>query len=161
MQKLERILVPIDLSPASKTALQHAAFLAKKFNAALDVLHVADPQKVRGDDDVAILHRGVPGSTMEIYEEQQIQDTLTDFVKSAGLDRQVRNDEIEESKDPAALIVKFAADKGYDLIVMGSHGTKHGLGRIFSMGSTTQRVVENSTVPVLTCHAPGAGEQPK
>jgi universal stress protein A len=158
MQKLERILVPIDLSPASKAALQHASFLAKKFNASLDVLHVADPSKVRGDDDVSILHRGVPGSTMEVYAEQETQDALTDFLKDAGLDRQVRNDEIEESKDPAGLIVKFASEKGYDLIVMGSHGTKHGLGRIFSMGSTTQRVVENATVPVLTCHAPVAAK---
>jgi nucleotide-binding universal stress UspA family protein len=153
MQKIERILVPIDLSPASKSALEHASFLAKKFNAVLDVLHIADPQKVRGDDDVSILNRGVPGSTMEQYAEQETQDALTEFVKAAGLDRQVRLDEIEESKDAAACIVKVAKEKGYDLIVMGSHGTKHGLARVFSMGSTTQKVVESAPVPVLTCHA--------
>jgi len=153
MPKIERILVPVDLTAASTAALQYGSFLAAKLGATVDILHVSKPSDVRGDDDVALLHRGVPGSSMESFNEQQIQLQLNDFVKAAGLNRTVRNDEIEQSKDPAAFIVKHASEKGYDLIVMGTHGRK-GLDK-FIQGSVTAKVVASSSVPVLTCHEAG------
>lgn len=150
MPKIERILVPVDLSPSSKAAIEYAVFLAQKFGATLDLLHVASPDKVRGGDDVSNVFRGVPGSTMEAYHEQDVQRQLNDFVKSAGLNRAVRNDEIEESKDPAQLIVKTAADKGYDLIVIGATGKGKGLVERM-MGSVAQKIVQNAPCPVITC----------
>lgn len=153
--KLERILVAIDYSPASKAAVSYGVSLAEKFGAALDLLHVTHPAHVRGDDDVAVLHRGVPGSTLEAYNEEEVQDQLTEFVKSAGLDRQVRNDEIEQHRDPAQCILQMAADKSYDLIILGKHGRKGALERLF-VGSVAQKVVEAAKCPVLTCHAPPA-----
>ena len=50
--------------------------------------------------------------------------------------------------DTAAEIVRFAAEKGADLIVMGSHGHS-GLLRVL-MGSVAEQVVRSSPVPVLT-----------
>src|SRR4051794_14950913 len=120
--KLDKILVPVDMSPYSRAALDYAWFLTAKLGATMDILHIAKPADVRGDDDVAILTRSVPGSTLEVYNEQEIQEELTKFLKSAGIDRKVRNDEIEQGNDPAAMIVKIAAQRGYDLIVMGTHG---------------------------------------
>jgi nucleotide-binding universal stress UspA family protein len=150
MTKLEKILVPIDFSPASKRAIEYAHFLGQKTGAQVDVLHIAKPDKVRGDDDVSILHRGVPGSTLEQYSEQEIQDQLTEFVKTAGMNRQVRLDEIEESKDVAACLLRIAGEKGYDLIVMGRHNRK-GFANLF--GSVAHTVSEKATVPVVTVGA--------
>jgi nucleotide-binding universal stress UspA family protein len=48
--------------------------------------------------------------------------------------------------DPAQEILKFIDREKVDLVVMPTHG-KRG---IFSFGSVTERVVKNSTVPVLT-----------
>lgn len=146
--KLDRILVPVDFSPSSKRAIEYALFLANKTGATVDLLHIAKPDKVRGDDDVAILHRGVPGSTLEQYSEQEIQDQLTEFVKTAGLDRQVRLDEIEESKDVAHCLLKHAKERAYDLIVMGRHNKKGGLGNLF--GSVAHTVSEKAECPVVT-----------
>lgn len=148
MMKLDRILVPIDFSPSSKRAIEYALFLAGKTGSTVDVLHVAKPDKVRGDDDVAILNRGVPGSTLEQYSEQEIQDQLTEFAKSAGLNRQVRLDEIEESKDVAHCLVRIAKEKGYDLIVMGRHNKRGGLSNLF--GSVAHSVSEKAECPVIT-----------
>jgi len=144
--KLDRILVPFDFSPSSKRAIEYALFLGQKTGATVDLLHVAKPDKVRGDDDVAILHRGVPGSTLEQYSEEEIQDQLTEFAKGAGLNRQVRLDEIEEHKDVAQCIVKISKDKGYDLIVMGRHN-KSGFAQLF--GSVARTVNEKVEIPVI------------
>ena len=152
MPKIEKILVPFDKSPASKAAIQYGMFLAEKLGATMDLLHVASPEKVRGADDVSILHRGVPGSTMEAYAEEEIQGELTEFVKEAGLGRTVRFDEIEEDKDAAHCILKIANEKKYDLIVMGVHGKKGGFERFFT-GSVTEKVMQQATCGVLTCHA--------
>ena len=152
MAKIERILVPVDFSASSKAAIQYAQFLASKVGASLDILHVANPSEVRGDDDVAILTRGVPGSTMEVYNEHLIQEKLNAFVKEAGLGRTVRNDEIEEGKDSAELICKVAKERGYDLIVMGVRGRK-GLERL--LGTVTQKVSSSAPCPVLTCRGEG------
>jgi len=150
MAKIERILVPVDFSASSKAAIQYAQFLAAKVGATLDILHVANPSEVRGDDDVAILHRGVPGSTMEVFNEHLIQEKLNAFVQEAGLGRTVRNNEIEESKDSAELICRIAKERGYDLIVMGTKGPK-GLERL--LGSVVQKVTAAAPCPVVTCRA--------
>jgi nucleotide-binding universal stress UspA family protein len=146
--KLQKIMVAVDLSEPSKAALRYGQFLAQKLGASLDLLHVANPDKVRGDDDVAVLHRGVPGSTLEINNELEIQRKLTAFLKDAGLDRDVRNDEIEQGDDAAETIAELAEKRGYDLIVIGTHG-KSGFKRLLA-GSVAQKVVNLAKCPVLT-----------
>src|SRR5512141_1423401 len=143
--KMERILVAVDFSPCSKAAIEQGMFLSARLGASLDLLHVAAPSEVRGGDDVSVLLKGVPGSTLEIYSEKDIQEKLTAFVKEAGLNRQVRNDEIEEG-DPAEVIIQVAKDKAYDLIVIGTHSRK-GLQQLI-MGSVAQKVAQGASCPV-------------
>src|SRR5512140_1386684 len=121
MTKIQRILVAIDKTPHSKAALEYALFLKDQFKAELDLIHVCDPSKVRGTDEVAVLTRAVPGSTLEVYNEAEIQRELTEFVKAAGLNREVRNDEIEQAKDVVEMIVQTAAQKRADVVVLGSN----------------------------------------
>lgn len=49
--------------------------------------------------------------------------------------------------DPAEMIVRFAAEKGYDLIVMGPRG-KGGVKGLL-LGSVTSKVMQLSSIPVL------------
>ena len=42
-QKVERILVPVDFSTGSRSALEYAVFLARQLDATLEVLHVVRP----------------------------------------------------------------------------------------------------------------------
>ena len=43
--KIERILVPLDFSPASMEALDYAVWLAKQFRAAIHLVHVYPPDE--------------------------------------------------------------------------------------------------------------------
>ncbi len=153
MTKIQRILVAIDKTPHSKAALEYALFLKDQFKAKLDLIHVCDPSEVRGTDEVAVLTRAVPGSTLESYNEAEIQRELTEFVKTAGLDRQVRNDEIEQAEDVVEMIVQIAAKKRADVIVLGSNEK----GRIERLirGSVVHELVEKSPCPVIVCRQQG------
>ena len=51
---------------------------------------------------------------------------------------------------PAQAIVDYAADNGFDLIVMGTHG-RAGIAHLL-MGSVAERVVRHATCPVMTIH---------
>ncbi len=147
MPKIERILIPITFSENSKHALEYGRFLAGKLGAKFDLLHVANAKEVRGTDDVARLFRGVPGSTLEVYNEQEIEAKLSAWVREAGLDRRVRNDEIEEG-DPAEVIIRIANEGKYDLVAMGHH--ERTLADRVS-GSVVQKVMRHVECPVLIC----------
>ena len=55
--------------------------------------------------------------------------------------------------NPAAEICRVAEDEGADLIIIGTHG-RRGLPR-WLLGSVAERVVRNSSVPVMTIRADG------
>jgi nucleotide-binding universal stress UspA family protein len=54
--------------------------------------------------------------------------------------------------EPRDVIPQLARERGYDLIVTGSHG-RRGFRRFF-IGSVAEHVVRVSTVPVLVAHEP-------
>ena len=61
---------------------------------------------------------------------------------------------------PAAAIVKAAADRAVDLIVLGTHG-RQGVAHLM-LGSVAEQVVRSAPCPVLTVrgHVPERVQQP-
>lgn len=148
MNQVSKILVPLDFSAASQRALKYAHFLSRQFDATVDVLHVGSEAEMRGLDEVSVLLKGVPGSTLESYNERDAQRALTVLLRDAGFDREVRNDEIEQGK-PGEVILQRIKSGGYDLVVIGTRGRRKGLARF--VGSVAMQVVQDSPVPVFTC----------
>lgn len=143
MPKIERILIAINFSESSKHALEYGRFLADKVGAKFDLLYVASEREARGSDDVARLFRGTPGSTLEAYNEQEVEAKMNAWVRDAGLDRPVRNDEIEEG-DPAEVIARIANEGKYDLVAMGRH-------RRHLSGNVVEKVIRHVACPVVVC----------
>lgn len=131
------ILLAIDGSAASASALEMATGLSEKFGAGLHLLHVVREMQVP-------LNPGL----MEAYEKLQRQ--RHDLLNSAGEQLLNQAKRMAESKgidsvesdigsgDPATAIVEYAAKHQIDLIVIGSRG----LGRVESMlmGSVSRKV---------------------
>lgn len=139
-----RILLPTDGSPGTDRAVDHALELAGAFDATLYVLYVVDT-------DVLPLDSHSRHLLDYLHEEGGLAiDRITERAEDRGIGPVTG--EVREGT-PHEEILRYAADNDADLIVMGTHG-RRGLDRLL-LGSTTDRVIRLSTVPVLAVRGPG------
>lgn len=137
---MKKIIVPVDFSKHSESALETAAFLAKKNDAELLVLHMLELSR-------AIISNSASYTQEEAafyYElaKNKFQDFLEkDYLAGVKVRPIIKNFKV------FAEINDIAVEEAVDLIVMGSHGVS-GLKELF-VGSNTEKVVRTSTVPVL------------
>lgn len=148
--KVDRILLPTDFSATALSAFAPAASLAERLGATIDLLHVVEDIPVLP----AISFEHLPTLPSEaIHEEaetqahQQLQTLLVD-----ELPAEVRGVGRVQRGNPAQEIIQCAAQHGYDLIVMSTHGHT-GLKHVV-LGSVTQKVVQQAPCPVLSVRAP-------
>lgn len=137
------ILCPVDFSDASRAALLHARAIAQHFGSRLIVLTVEDP----------LLTEAVDISMEDGWHPEDTRRELARFVtrllhgnplSAVDVDYEVRVGK------PASHILDVARARACDLIVMSTHGLT-GVRKLF-FGSTTERVLRETTVPVLAVH---------
>ena len=140
---LSRILVPIDFSPYSKKAFRYAIPLARQFGASLHLVYVVEPTVYPAD-------LGFGQVVYPSFEDELIR-------KGKGeLEKLIREEIGNSAKATATVrtgkphqeILQEATERGIDMIVMATHGHT-GVEHIL-FGSTAERIVRNSTCPVLT-----------
>ncbi len=132
------VLCPIDFSEASYGALRYAAAIARSSGGRLTVVTVDDPLLVSMD---TARGRTWPSDQTRKDLEGAVADTLGLGAASLDLHYHVAVGE------PAPEIARVASERHVDLIVMSSHGLT-GMRKLF-FGSTTERVLRRTTVPVL------------
>ena len=133
------IVCPVDFSEPSRTALHYAAVLADHFGARLLVLTVDDPTLVSAAEAAGLAPFG---HATEEELRRFVSDTIAPAARPA---MQVQLD-VSVGK-PADEILRIADDAKADAIVLSSHG-RSGLQKRF-FGSTTERVLRETTTPVL------------
>ena len=149
---IKKILVPIDGSANSNTALEYGIYIARKMEASLTGLHVIDVNLIQGPmlTDIS----GAVG--MPPYEgffdaiEKSLQEKA-DFIlkefqercQKAGVKYEVR----KEIGKVSAIIIEEA--KNADLILMAKKGEHFHLKEGGLLGSVAEAVVRNSGKPVL------------
>jgi nucleotide-binding universal stress UspA family protein len=146
MLKLRRILVPIDDTPLSDRALDHALTLAERFGAHLHVLYVR--------------HETRPGTLDEQARDEAEFDAeyegLRETVRTRlrhGHTLPVGHVHPEVRTGPLLECILTAADDARaDLIVMGTHG-RQGLSDSI-LGSTTERVLVQARQALLVVREP-------
>ncbi len=143
------ILVPTDGSDLALRALEEALSLAALTGATIHVVYVVDDASVAelatdaGFDEVSF--DADVGRLFERFEaagERAIAD-----VRAAAGERGVELVTEVRRGIPDEAILAYADERGVDLIVMGTHG-RRGVRR-YLLGSTTERVLRRSPVPVL------------
>jgi nucleotide-binding universal stress UspA family protein len=134
------VLCPVDFSEASRAALGYARAIAEHFGASLTVLAVDDPLL---SDVVAATGRALSLEDETLDELRRFAaETLEPHRAGAGT---VQFRVVTGQAAPE--ILRQASETGADLIVMSSQG-RTGVRRLF-FGSTTERVLRETTVPVL------------
>lgn len=144
--KFQRILVAVDFSEESRSALACAAELAAKFTASLTLVHVVEPHFGPPDTDVPPL-TGVASDAEEFAEAK---------LELSALGQQMLGPcRVVETVVRAGLaffeITEAAKALNADLIVVGTHGYT-GLKRAL-LGSTAEKIVRHAPCPVLVARA--------
>ena len=140
MTSTPAVLCPVDFSDASRGALRFAGAIAAHFRARLIVLAVEDP----------LLTEAVSLGTGSGWEPEATRKELEHFVTRALHAAPARALDLHYSVavgKPAQQILHTAQVEACDLIVMSTHGLT-GMRKLF-FGSTTERVLRETTVPVL------------
>jgi universal stress protein A len=140
MNSRPAILCPVDFSDASRGALRYAKVMADHFGARLISLAVEDP----------LLTEAVDLGTGAVWSPDDTRHELTRFAKSVLGGRTNGGADLSYSVavgKPSKQILHIAQEEACDLIVMSTHGLTGMRKRFF--GSTTERVLRETRVPVL------------
>jgi nucleotide-binding universal stress UspA family protein len=134
------ILIPTDGSDAALAAVDHALTIAEPFDATVHALHVVETDLV-GHSAPAL----DPAEFREALREEGARATAV--VEERAADRGVASTGEVLEGVPENAVLDYAARRGVDLIVMGTHG-RDGLDR-YLVGSVTERVIRRTDVPVV------------
>ena len=120
----DNLLIPVDGSDPAKRAAKYGLELAAVYDASVDVLHVVEDESEDGDrtplDEVA---------NLDIAGDPAVETHLVEGT-------------------PKDTILAHVDDGDTDLVVMGRH-SRRGITQHL-LGSTTERVLRGTEVPVLT-----------
>jgi nucleotide-binding universal stress UspA family protein len=144
MHAIQKILIPVDFSACSSSALRFGLDLARKLGAEVHLLHVWQIPTLApldsGSRSEAESLVGVLGEHARTELDQLMNELATDGVRVGSAS--------SLPGDPAHEIVRAVEEKGYDLVVMGTHG-RTGLDKLL-VGSVAEKVVRHAKCPVLT-----------
>ncbi len=143
---IKTIIVPVDGSTHSKKALEFAVDLAVKFRAGLHLIHV-----VQAPVTTHVLTLGA--ASIMVGSTRKELDTAGDAVINAARDLAQRSScrdiSVEVAGgDPAAMILKSAAEHEADMIVMGNRGLSDLAGLM--LGSVSHKVSHLASCTCVT-----------
>jgi nucleotide-binding universal stress UspA family protein len=148
--EIKKVLVPIDFSDYSKSALRYAINFAKCFKAEMHLIYVVEP--VIYPPDFSMGQIAIPSVNAEW--DERAKDELAKLAK-AEIPEEVKSKTIIKTGKPFLEIIETAADEDIDLIIIATHGHS-GVEHIL-FGSTAEKVVRKAPCPVLTLREPVKG----
>ena len=142
----KKILCPMDFSELSDLALKYAVLGAREFDAELMVMHAYFFELPR----YFIPNNADTISTGLQITQKNIRDSLERHsIEILGsIPDDIKVDFRVLDSHPVEAIMTSSKEESCDLVIMGTHGLG-GIKRFF-MGSITESVVRESTVPVFT-----------
>ncbi len=138
------ILLPTDGSEATLAAVEEAGRVAALSGATVHVLSVADTRN-RFESPTA----GLAADAWDRAEHERAETAIDDAVDA--LPDGIPTERVIREGIPKTEVLGYVDETDVDLVVMGTHG-RTGLDH-YLIGSVTERVVRNSSVPVLTVRA--------
>lgn len=145
MSMYSKILVPVDGSPTSKRALEHAVAIAGAFGAKIYLLNVANIVSAVSNFD--------QGSIVSSRLNEQIAHDLEDSSREVmalmrkEIPEGIEVEELLHVGTPGPIIIDVANEYGVDLVVMGSRG--YGVLKGIFLGSVSTYVAKREKFPVL------------
>ncbi len=141
--KFNKIVFPVDFSARSRGAAHYVEALARRFNPAVEMVHVLPPPhyeamsiEVSGPALAEVL------AAREAHARKQLSGFLSDEMAAFDVRRTLLEGE------PGARLAEFASEQGADLVAIATHG--YGMFRRFLLGSVAAQILHDAKCPVLT-----------
>ncbi|MDR2409808.1 MAG: universal stress protein [Bacteroidales bacterium] len=139
-RKIRNVIVGIDFSECSLSAMQNAIFIAEKFGAKLTLLFVVSP-----DTKILVGAVGIDKTGTYSLIEMKLKSLVADCKKV--IPKNIVTYKIRQGKTSKE-INREAKEQKDALIVVGTHGCS-GFKEVF-IGSSAFRTISGSSCPVLT-----------
>jgi len=148
---IKKILVPIDFSDYSKSALKYATEFAKQFESKILLIYVVEPMIYPADFSMGQV--AIPSSDIDFTSkaEEELKKLASEINSSLNVEVVIKTGK------PFVEINDTAAEKDIDLIIIATHG--HTGVEHLLFGSTAEKVVRKAPCPVLTIREPIKGFQ--
>lgn len=137
---IDKILIPVDFSETSQLALDHAAFMASRYEAEIVFLHVFETFSYQTE----ISQMLVQSVKVNDLVKEKLESLARETHKKTG----VKVSSEMATGSVATNVVEVAERLGADIIIMGTHGAS-GFEEFF-IGSNAYKVVTKSSIPVLS-----------
>ncbi len=148
--EISKVLVPIDFSDYSKSALKYAVSFVKYFGAELILVYVVEP--VIYPPDFSMGQIAIPSADLDMDKRaiDELEKLAMQEIPSA-----IKVKSIVKTGKPFVEIIETAGEENVDLIIIATHGHT-GMEHIL-FGSTAEKVVRKAPCPVLTLREPIKG----
>ena len=147
MDEFKKILVPTDFSDGSEIAYSIAQSIADSFGGRIDFLHVIPTLKYVNE---SIKRLGLPlDMNKDVYpkifdeSEKKLEKAMGQYLKEKNRGEFV----VKINRRASDVIVEYAENHGYDMIVMGARGRDE---TKLVRGGTAERVIRKSRIPVFS-----------
>lgn len=140
------ILVPTDGSDTVAETLTHALPIAADNDATVHALYVVDSRITQAADEET---RTDLDRSLEAEGEEAVA-TVAERAASEGLE----TNQVVRRGTPSKTVLEYADEVGADLIVIGTRG-KSPREKVTSLGSVSERVVDNAPIPVFVVRNAG------
>lgn len=145
---IKKVLVPIDFSDYSKSALKYAVNFSKLFNAEIILIYVVEPVIYPLDFSMGQIAMPSFSTEWDVRAKEELDKLAKKEINSS-----VKT--IIKTGKPFLEIIETAKEEDIDLIIIATHGHT-GVEHII-FGSTAEKVVRKAPCPVLTLREPIKG----
>ncbi len=147
---IKKVLVPIDFSDYSKSALRYAVNFAKSFDSEIILIYVVEPIIYPPDFSMGQIAMPTFSTDWDIRAKEELDKLAKNEISNSSKVKTI----IRTGK-PYVEIIDTAKEEDIDLIIIATHG--HSGVEHLLFGSTAEKVVRKAPCPVLTLREPVKG----
>ncbi len=145
ISKIEKILVPVDVSDSTESTIVSSLEFAELLNASVTLLYVFWLNPNSHDIPPSLINKFIKTSHQEL--DRMANLAKDKFLKTKKRTKQSLSTEVIYGASPSLAIRDYAKKNKFDFIIMNTHGRK-GFKRII-LGSEAEKVIREAHCPVL------------
>ncbi len=145
INKIEKILVPVDVSSSTNSAISSSLDLAEVFNASVTLLYVFWLDEKAYDIPHSMVEKFMNKAHKTL--ERKANQAKKKFLRTKNRSKIKIDTQVIHGTSPSSAIRGYVSKNKIDLIITNTHDRK-GLSRII-LGSDAERIIREAPCPVL------------